>query len=371
MQGVGQDRIAGLDIWRVVLMLGGALVHGSFLQDERPLFVAIGLVSGAFRMGAFFAISGLLAALSLARRSPDAWRDRRDVEIGLPTAFGLLVLCPAVQLMLAAHRAGTIAAVPLSFEMHHLWFLVALMVYTRAGYVLDRLDRRHALVARLEAVAALPSGPAALLLAIGGVIFTVMALVGGGLDALPGVPQALNVWHMQQIAGYAPMFLFGMALARSTRLREAMLAGRAAPIAILLIAGIGHLAWWFGIMPHMDAGSAAWIDQAVHIAGAAVCPPAATILILRSALAIRHTTPLVRSVCAASFTIYMLHFPIAVMLNIALSHVAANVYLEYAFVVVASVAAAWWLHWAMVARVPILAALLNGRGRTPAAAAAA
>ncbi len=359
------ERLEGLDIWRVALMLGGALVHGSFLQEDRPLFVAIGLISGAFRMGAFFAISGLLAALSLSRRPRAAWRERRDVEIGVPALFGLIVLCPAVQLLIAIHRTGTIAGFPLSFEMHHLWFLVALLLYTRVGCGLDVLDGRYRLLDRLDAVVDRRRSAAAwLLLATGAAIFVPMLLVGWLLRAVPGLSLALNVWHFQQIIGYAPMFLFGMALARAPRLRLAMLQVTRLPIMILSGFGCLYLLWSFGLV----APPSPAVEGVLHIAGAAFCPPAAAILILRSALAMRGAPPLVRSVCAASFTIYMLHFPIAVGLNIALSHVDANVYLEYAAVVIGSVAASYWLHRACVARVPVLSALLNGRWQ-PALAA--
>lgn len=127
-------RIAGLDAWRAGLMLGGVLLHGTVLQQPLLLFHVIGAVSGAFRMGAFFAISGMLAALAAARKGPSAWIAGRTRQIGIPALFGLAVLCPAMSLMLRAAVGPERAAhVPL-FDWHHLWFLVALLAHQTLGY---------------------------------------------------------------------------------------------------------------------------------------------------------------------------------------------------------------------------------------------
>ncbi|THG36742.1 hypothetical protein E5988_16550, partial [Sphingomonas olei] len=93
------ERIAGLDAWRATLMLGGLLLHGSLWQPPQALFTAVGVVSSAFRMGSFFALSGLLCGFALRKRTSREWLVRRLVQIGLPMSFGWGVLCPLVLLL--------------------------------------------------------------------------------------------------------------------------------------------------------------------------------------------------------------------------------------------------------------------------------
>ena len=101
-------RIEGLGTWRALLMLGGILLHATMGEEQRPAFAAINIISGSFRMGAFFMISGLLTGYAIRRRTdPAAWLKGRLLQLGIPTLFGIAVICPVIALLLSfGARAG-------------------------------------------------------------------------------------------------------------------------------------------------------------------------------------------------------------------------------------------------------------------------
>ena len=85
-----------------------------------------------------------------------------------------------------------------------------------------------------------------------------------------------------------------------------------------------------------------------------------TVLILRSALAMRETPPLFRRIADASFTIYMVHFPIILLLDLMIDPLRLDPYLAYALVVGLSGWLSYLVHREFVQRSAFAAMLLNG-----------
>ena len=82
-------RIDGLNVWRALLMLGGMATHATIMREDVAGLALIANLSHAFRMGAFFVISGLLTGFALLRRPrPELWLRDRLIQIGIPTVFG-------------------------------------------------------------------------------------------------------------------------------------------------------------------------------------------------------------------------------------------------------------------------------------------
>ncbi|MBC9031278.1 acyltransferase family protein [Sphingomonas sp. JC676] len=354
-----RGRIEGLNAWRAMLMLGGLLVHGSVLADDLALFDGIELVSGAFRMGAFFAISGMLAALVMTRRRPIDWFGKQSVRIGVPALFGVLVLCPIISLIMRSGADPAYVAGIALLDWHHLWFLFALLAYQPIVYWLfTRFDRRRfvRLVQRLRA-----EGQVRVLVAIGAVS---LILIGVALTAtFELAPQ--RYWPMllqlRLILGYTPLYFFGFALGLSRAFRVAMLSGATAPIITLVVAAIGGLLWYQVLEPGADPRIASHWGGTLRWVIEAVCPPAAIVLILRSAMSIRNVRPVVDRLCAASFTIYMLHYPILIAINVAAAPLDWSPYLQYAGAVTVTAILCYALHFGVVERSPLLSLFLNGR----------
>lgn len=345
-------RIAGLDAWRALLMSAGLFVHGSLWLPPAPLFSVIGDASQAFRMGAFFAISGFLTARALGRRAAGPWLKRRLVQLGIPACAGLTVLSPLIWLAVATSARARFGWPLLPFEWHHLWFLFGLILYSAIAVVLHDADRRLRLIARLDALTDARSGRVAVLIAA-----TVSAcLLGAALPLLRWIvpPSHFHSFgNAQLIAGYLPMFLLGFILARADRLRARVVAAHGFGLAICVGMVIAYAA------AHLLAPLAPLADYVRFIA-AALCPPAAFLLILRSALAIRRVPALVGHFSEASYTVYILHYPISVLIN---THFATGVepHLAYFLSILASGSASFAFHVLVVQRSPALALLLNGK----------
>ena len=346
------SRVEGLDLWRALLMLGGLFVHASMCLPSQPLFSVVGDVSSAFRMGCFFAVSGLLSAIVLDRRDVGAWLSRRLGQLGVPAVFGMLLISPLVWMLVNATRGPAVRPALMPFEWHHLWFLFALMLYSVAAAALHVADRRVGLIERLDRRVGMGS------------IAIAVALVAAGAALLSGIAQpvlnaslsadyAHSFRSVQQITGFAPMFLLGFVFGRAPRLRERAVSSVWLSIAVLAMVTLAYLA------THLHPALAQH-GATVRLVAAALCPPVAFLLILRSALTMRRVPRIARQLADASYTIYLLHYPIAVAFN---TQVAPDIdpLIGYALCVLTAGLVSFAIHQLLVTRSTTLQFVLNGK----------
>ena len=348
----GAGRIAGLDLWRAVLMSAGVFVHGSLWLPPTPLFVAVGDASQAFRMGAFYAISGVLSALALAKRDPLQWLRQRLLQLGIPAFFALTIFSPLIWYVVTSSRASVFGWPLLPFEWHHLWFLFGLMLYSVLAVMLHNFDRRTGLIGRLDTTAGAGSGRVAILAvaALGACLLgTATPLIFATLS--PGSVRSFG--NVQLIFGYLPMFLLGFVLARSPRLCGHFHATRRFSVVICLGMTVAYA------VSHL-VGPLMPLANYVRFVAATLCPPVAFVLIFGSAMMVRRVPlPLLR-LSEASYTIYILHYPICVLINVTIAiHVEPIV--AYFLSVVASGAASFAFHVLAVERSSALKLLVNGK----------
>lgn len=353
-------RIAGLDLWRGLLMLAGLPVHASFALPRVALFDVVEDVSLGFRMGAFFAISGLLSALALRRRGGREWLAGRAVQLGIPCAVAILLFSPLIAWLTATAGPGHAMRVLLPFEWHHAWFLPALFLYSATALALDRADRRSVAALRWppgwEGAA---GGRIAILVTAGSGALLAWA-AGSVVAAVLPTHWLVPFANLQMIAGYWPMFVLGFAAARRPALTRALLGATRFALAIVLLSAAAYAA-----VRWLDAGAIVSLrderDYAlVRFLIGTTTPPAAFVLILRSALTVRAAPAWAQRLSAASYTIYLVHLPIMVAINTRAPGDWAP-YATFAVSIVAGGALALWLHERVVVRSPMLALLLNGR----------
>jgi glucan biosynthesis protein C len=351
-------RIEGLDAWRGMLMLGGPILHGAMLHAPHLLFQIIDLASASFRMGAFFAISGLLAGLNLRRRPPRAWLARHAKRVGIPALFGVAVLSPITSLVLRAELPAAAASRIVLFDWYHLWFLYALLVYGGLTYLAFTFLGRRTL-ARAVAIARCVGQ--------GGVLFYLSTL---GFLLLMTTPTIVAVMPAQygriamqlaQTAAFAPLYGFGILMACSRSILGLMLRTWRLPAGVLACSAAGYLFWYGVVRLRLAPEAFANWDIIVRYAGEAICPPAASLLILRSALRIRRIGPWTKRLCAASFTLYLLHFPMLAVVNAALLRTKLHYLAVYVVAVTATTIACITIHFGLVSRSAWLSLLLNGR----------
>ena len=350
-------RIEGLSLWRALLMLAGIALHATMGREDYPPFAAINIASGAFRMGTFFTISGLLTGLALLRRPTSGpWLRNRLIQLGVPLVVGLGLIFPITALMTGTGAGGLWTRNP-----HHLWFLIALILYTLTGHALwrsawvarlfDRIDRGATGGRRLQARLVLLAGLLSFLLIV---------------LALPIRMRAPSEWQplarsLPLVAGYAPLFLLGLAMARAPVLRRALVADLRLPAAILLGAAAISLAWHQRLWPAMPEARLLWWGDLIELACGAWCPPAAAALVLRSALAIRRVPPLLVRLGEASFTMYLLHYPIILAVKSLVRPWHVGPWVEFDLALIVGGGLSYLVHRVGVERSATLAWLLNGR----------
>ena len=349
---LGAGRLDGLDLWRALLMLGGLFVHASMCLPSQPLFSVVGDASSAFRMGCFFAVSGLLSAMVLERREPSAWLSKRLGTLGVPAVFGILTISPLVWALVEATRGPAVRPALMPFEWHHLWFLFALMLYSVGAAALHLFDRRTAAIARLDGLVARGSVAVAVLL-VAAASALLLGLSPPVLEASLAPDYAHSFRSVQQIVGFAPMFLLGFLLGRMPRLRERAVGSVGLAVAILAAAAAAYALVKLhpAFLAHRDT---------VRFVMAALCPPAAFLLILRSALAIRRVPRIARQLADASYTIYLLHYPLAVAFNTQLAP-GMEPHLAWAACILAAGLGSFAIHQLLVTRSPALQFVLNGK----------
>ncbi|WP_447515068.1 hypothetical protein, partial [Clostridioides difficile] len=67
----------------------------------------------------------------------------------------------------------------------------------------------------------------------------------------------------------------------------------------------------------------------LNVMTSCLCPPAVAVLIVRSAIAMRRTPLPLRRISDAAFTIYMVHFPIILALDLLIDPLRLNPYVSY------------------------------------------
>jgi glucans biosynthesis protein C len=355
------SRIAGVDAWRAGLMVGGILFHAVPEGTGEPPLLAVHYVSTHFRMGAFMLISGFLAGMLAGRSDPAHWLASRFLRILVPLLTGAAITLPAMAALRIAASHAAVGAITLWANWYHLWFLVALLAYLPLTRLLAFGPAGEEIARRLLSTRAPGTGTQLrLILVLCGAGFCLFVL-GLFVSALP-VPGPTLLNMMPQILGYAPLYAMGILLGRSEPLRRQALGGARVPLALIAAMVAVELAAvvslgedWAGFRTIVQALSGVTL------------PALGSLLILRSALAVRRVPLWVPRLSKAALTVYLVHFPIIKLLQALLHGFRLPPYAEYLAVIGITALAAFGIHAFAVARSPVLLWLFNGRRMTPAA----
>lgn len=147
------ERIYYLDAMRSVLMMLGVVIHSTqvFNGARHWLVQSPNLLSWAdeliavlhlFRMPAFFVVSGFFCAMTLMRYGPDKFLRVRLVRIIVPLlviALTINSLQVYLQVQWVDFAFNWADYLTLGQWVSHLWFLIVLIVYFLAFYVLAKI----------------------------------------------------------------------------------------------------------------------------------------------------------------------------------------------------------------------------------------
>jgi glucan biosynthesis protein C len=330
------ERLHALDAVRGGALLLGIVFHAtiSFVPAPAQIWIvednhrstALGVLfftAHVFRLTTFFLIAGFFAHMSFHRRGLRAFIGDRLKRIAVPLVVGWPIVIGAIVAVgvWVGMPASEIFTLP-GFPLTHLWFLYVLLEFyagvliLRGGVALiDRSGSIRAGVDRLlHAVIRSPLAPVVL-----------AAPVGAAFAVDPmwlmwfGVPTPSSfVTDSQALIGFGSAFGFGWLLHRQIGLIR-MLERRWALNLILAICLIAASLAIVGITPQFTPIN----DDAIRLAGGAcyaVATWTATFAVIGLALRfLPGFSPVWRYITDASYWLYLIHVPIVMALQVAVS----------------------------------------------------
>ncbi len=349
---MSKERLHWVDAARGVMMLLGLAIHTAELYRVGPSVLytdnmersyvmnALAEFIHVFRMPAFFLVGGFFVNLSLTRTSSSEFIFQRFVRLIVPAlATSTFVMAPVIlYIPYPLHRLSV-------FSTHHLWFLYDLYVLTFVAVVASShgsnfvaaLDRMVAYISRNSVVFML-------LLSSVYSVFSRIIISAANID--------LMVTSTNSLLFGAPYFFVGMYVQRR---REVLLSLTQIPTrwcAIIIL---------LGLIPLDDQATALLPRTSeLRFLGVAFREPLVVFAILSLfARFANHTNAGWRYLAAASFSIYLLHLPVILVIGYLLLDVDMGVAIE-AMIVAAGTAASCLAFYELVVARSRVAALLFG-----------
>lgn len=365
------ERLHDLDAMRSVLMMLGIVLHGAnpyrtgskwLIVDQATVYFLNPVVEVIhfFRMPAFFAVAGYFGGYLLTRLPVRQFLRERLTRLLIPCIVALFLLnIPQTWLLFRPGSAAGFARV-LDSEwssgglVGHLWFLPTLTLHC----ILLAMCARPARAILSSSLPARIGRPANLfLLCVGS------AIVLTGISALATLGPT---WLTRPAAGiidpvdflsYGVFFIVGLTLHGS---RETLANfGRLSAAEWLLVVGLVGLV-------NLDLG---------HRDAVRVVQVAATWLLMLYSVRLcfgffrrwaAGGTPAWRYLSDASYTVYLFHHLLVILLASLLLGTAWPVMLKFAFVVTVTSIVTLGIHQYVILRSPTLRLLFNGKLRTKA-----
>ena len=358
-----------LDAARAILMTLGIFIHAADVYSVRSpwivhdvqtgrFFDILGWTIHLFRMPSFYMIAGFFCAFSLRRYGVLAFLKLRSIRIGVPLVVTALLInnCQAL-FQLWFQRAHPLSAPwPISSVksiwlngtwLFHLWFLVYLLLYLyiAAGafhFAPSVIDRVRTELARVPEPVILMAMPFASLCAHAVVV--VAPMLKTSILGFIQIPLFLD---------YSPFFAYGyFCFVRGNR----VFCSRWTAAVWLLALGVG------GSIPDVLDGRGILGNYCYY----AQTWGASLLCLTVFQKCLNRTSSAFRSLSDASYSIYLFHHIIVVVLGALLVDMAwVGAPAKFATVVIATFAAGLILHKYAVSRYRLLSLLFNGRTTLP------
>lgn len=365
------ERFFHLDALRAALMFWGILVHASTVEHSK-IFRTIAEISGLVRMEAFFIISGFLAYMLLKKYGAKVTVKKRLLAIGLPFVTALLLLNPATDYLIYCYHNPPIpfmdylagkgiagAEGPMNWHLH-LWFLVALFVYSLLAPFLGRavdavMSASYGRTPRswtLGKLAPLVPGLKFLTLSL-----MVCAACVAARIAFELVKPTLHVeahYVVRSIGNFLPYYTLGMVLFASIELRNIF--SKARWFQTTLSCGLLYLS---SRVAGDNAGRVQEVAILVAQTYTALC--LSSLLFWLAAKLVRKENPAARALSDAAYTVYLFHFLSLYVFAIFLRPVISQTIPLLIAISVATFATTLGLHRFVIRRVPVLELLFNGK----------
>ena len=383
------ERLHALDAVRGFALLLGIAFHAtlSFLPGPHQVWAVQDVHRSAalaviffslhvFRMTTFFMIAGFFAHLTFHKRGARAFIRDRAKRIAVPLLVGwpfLFAAIVGVSLWAAALANGGALpkgalhlppAPPFTFPLTHLWFLYVLLIFyaaTLAGrWLVTKLDTQGRVAALADKVTAglmtNPLGPVALAAPLAvAFAFNRPWLMWFGIPT----PDSSLIPNLPAFVGFGFAFLFGWVLHRQAGLIR-RLEGRWAfnlGFAALLIGGCLS---WLGVAPVVTPAAQTWQTLAYGAAYALATWCGALGLVGLALRYLSKESPVRRYVADASYWLYLIHMPIVMALQLAVSRLDWPAEVKCAAILAVAVPL-MLVSYELMVRHSFIGAVLNGR----------
>jgi glucan biosynthesis protein C len=381
------ERLHALDAVRGFALLLGIVFHATIsfvpapariwiVTDNHPstTLAVVFFTIHVFRMTTFFLIAGFFAHMSLHRRGEKAFILDRLKRIALPLLVGWPLAFAAVfavgTWVAVSANGGQLPAAPPPwpafprFPLTHLWFLYVLIEFYAAVLILrfgvdliDRTGRIHSGVDRLIGmVMRSPLAPVVLAVPVGiAFLLDPKWLMWFGVRT----PDSSFVTNPQALVGFGVAFGFGWLLHRQMELIQNL--ERRWRLNLLLAIGliVASLAIG-GVKPQLRPAG----NYANVLAGAACYALAtwtATFAVIGMALRfLSGFSPARRYIADASYWLYLIHLPIVMALQVAVSRLDWPWPAKFAAILAISFPV-MLASYQLLVRYSIIGAVLNGR----------
>ncbi len=348
----------GLDLARAVLMLVGVVYHGALLfkagggwrieaESTHQVFNTVTDGIHLFRMQAFYLLSGFFVALVAAKDSSKTSAWGRISRLAIPMlVIGFTANSLMNQLSNAWQFDSDLASYVINGQwLGPLWFVGNLIAYYAVSPILLTVIEKITFLSRLRLWMLAP-----LLLATAGAMVVAVSLCGKYL------PEMFVILHFKNLLMYFPVFTLGLLLHRAIDTFTEALSVRgslvifASALAMRLVASSLN---FYDI--HYALGETFQQNFALAVALAAIA--------MFNQLA--KPGPVLKYFVDASYTLYLVHMPVIVVLHSVLAPLRLAWYVEYPAIVGITTILCLQLHHKVVARMPLVALLLNGTPMKP------
>lgn len=311
--------------------------------------------SSLFRMAAFFAVAGFLAALS---QSKPNWLLHRIRQLLVPLA----VLCLVMAAILYGLQCFGVTRDIWRYELPgYLWFLMALAVMSPILLELDRIgvSARISHWIERDIMAFLC---VALFITVGvGLASSAIVWLWLRYDVVSFQPTAVFV--LSRILPNLCFYALGFYIARSERCRTFL---RTTPWRFVgLPIWVAAMLFFYKYGATLEEANGHRLLKVVWLQIATTTQFFMTLTILASALRIKTTPRWLKHLSQSAYSIYLLHQPfiliiVAIVIALGLDR-GVNVYAFYALLVVGSFAASYFLHRLLIRKSALLLFLFNGK----------
>lgn len=351
-------RNAALDAARGILMMLGVVLHtaniystdGGWLvwdRERNAFFDVLIEAIHAFRMPAFFWISGYFCALTFERNGARGLMHKRLPRLLIPLLATWLTLNIAQELFMAWMQGkSALAAISDGVPLYHLWFLVDLMVYISVAALILPVMTRFTRFG--HSIGGTSLTLMFLLLAAFSVVVTIAARATG-----VAYENVLGLTSLFRLATYAPFFAVGIymywhAKARNTFLHTPLILGLAAlPLAVYANSWTRGQGFVVGEIALFCEQLMIWICVAV-------------VLRLFHDL-VRRDHAVTRFLSDIAYSVYLFHHILVAILGIALADMALGAWPKFLIVSSIGLAVPILVHVTMIRRSRLARLLFNGK----------